>query len=75
MVNNPTPSDVRTFATAVTHNVIVRASSVLECISKKCEPIKSTVFVDSVRDGEDGGGEPAGVYGDGAEGVAKNFLD
>ena len=74
-VNRPTAPHMDTRLSAVVQDVLVLAPSILKGISKDWETIKGTLGVDAFGERENGGGEPGGIEGDGAEGVAYDAME
>lgn len=56
-------------------DVGVRASGVLKSIGQNGQAIEGFLPVDANRKSMDGGGEPAGIESNGAEGVADNLKN
>ena len=67
-VHDPASQNVRTWPAAVSKNFLVRATSFLKGVCKERQAVECSLGVDSLCPRYDGGGQPVGVEGDGAEG-------
>jgi hypothetical protein len=66
---------MRPVAAAVVQNVEVVAARILKCVGKVRQAVNGTLLIDPFSESDDGGREPSGFDGDGAEGVPKDVTD
>jgi len=66
---------MRSRSPAVVENFGILAPGILESVGEDRHPVEGTLDVDAFGEGKDCGGEPGGVEGDGAEGVAKDVAE
>src|SRR5262245_38259109 len=74
-IDHPATPNVRTGSAAVVQDVGVVAPGLFEGVRENRHPVERPLGVDAVGERDDRFGEPTGIEGDGAEGVAEDLSN
>jgi hypothetical protein len=74
-IHDPATARVGSVAAEVAEDVVAGAAGFFEGVGEDRHGVEAAVGIDAMGEGGDGGSEPGGVEGDGAEGVVFGFTE